>query len=212
MKEKDTDLLKILGKRLQTLRQNQRLSITDFANKTGISRSALQNYEAGNRQPSLATIRHLADALGCSAAWLATFSENAKEGDEYSYHLANPSSPDKKQSLSDYATYSVYHLRKHGALSADIKVIRCGDNFISPDIIKDDDVIVDTGRKIVDGVNIYCIKNADGKYIFRWARKELKGGFTIYSNNDTHFPPVFIEDDSEKVEIVGLVVGLTRLR
>lgn len=214
MRDKDTEIMKNVGKRIQTLRQTQNISISEFARRTGLSRSALQNYEAGNRQPSLATIRHLAGVLGCSPAWLATYSEHVDENEDYSYHLVNPSSPEKSLQSSDYAMYSIHHLKRVGSYPGNIKVIRANDNFMIPDILPDDDVLVDTGRKKVDSVNIYCIKDKTGRYIFRWARREFGGnGFTVYAtNNESHFPPIFVDDNSENIEVVGLVIGLTRFR
>lgn len=213
MRDTNDDILQTLGKRMQTLRQSQKISISEFARMTGISRGALQNYESGARQPSLATIKHLSAVLGCSPAWLATFSEQNDGDENYSYHLINPTSPERPPQVADYAMYSIFHIKNSGAYPGNVRVIRATDNLISPDIISGDDVIVDTGRNKVEGVNMYCVKDKTGRYIFRWARREFGGtGFTVYAHNESHFPPIFVDDESDNIEVVGLVIGLTRLR
>jgi transcriptional regulator with XRE-family HTH domain len=47
------------------------MSVKELKNITGISRSTLQNYEAGLRQPSLDNIKKMATALRILSAFLA---------------------------------------------------------------------------------------------------------------------------------------------
>jgi transcriptional regulator with XRE-family HTH domain len=54
-----------LGARLRALRQARGLSQRDLAERTGFSKSQLSGFEAG-RQPALASLHKLAEALGAS--------------------------------------------------------------------------------------------------------------------------------------------------
>ena len=55
-----------LGTRLKTLRLADNLSVAQLSEKSGLSRAAIGNYERGRGQPSGASARKLARALGVS--------------------------------------------------------------------------------------------------------------------------------------------------
>lgn len=213
MKSLDQKITKTMGKRLQSLRQSQRIAISELAAMTGFSRSSLQNYEAGARQPSLAVIGRLADALGCSAAWLATFSENQTGDDQSAYHLCNKPVVGQDPATTDSAMYSIYRIREAGCIAFETRLIKAGDDMLAPEIVRGDDILIDTTKKRVEGSDIYCIKDKTGRLSLRFARREFgREGFTLYANNDAHFPPVFIEEGSNAVEIVGRVINVMRWR
>lgn len=52
--------------RLREERQKRGLSQTDLAKKTGLQPSAVSHFETGERSPSFANLRRLADALSVS--------------------------------------------------------------------------------------------------------------------------------------------------
>jgi transcriptional regulator with XRE-family HTH domain len=53
-----------IGRRLADLRHEHRLSIRALARKTGVSASLISDVERGKVEPSISTLKHLADALG----------------------------------------------------------------------------------------------------------------------------------------------------
>lgn len=59
-----TDIEKLFAERLKTLRESQRLTQDELAEKAGISRVVLNYYERGTRSPQLKMIVLLANALG----------------------------------------------------------------------------------------------------------------------------------------------------
>jgi transcriptional regulator with XRE-family HTH domain len=60
-REKDRESL---GRRIRGLRQGQQLTLSDVASSAGVSVSLLSQVERGKTDPSLDTLRDIADALG----------------------------------------------------------------------------------------------------------------------------------------------------
>lgn len=60
-----------IGERLRASRESRSLSQDDLAAKTGMTKAAIYEIEAGKRAPLTWTIALLARALGCPAGWLA---------------------------------------------------------------------------------------------------------------------------------------------
>jgi predicted transcriptional regulator len=52
------------GETLRRTRRGQKVSQDDLAQRSGVDRSAISNYERGRREPNLRTIVKLARALG----------------------------------------------------------------------------------------------------------------------------------------------------
>lgn len=59
-----------IGKRLQVIRKQQKISRSQLAEMSGISPRTIQNYEAGTSKPKVESLEKLAAALGSSARYL----------------------------------------------------------------------------------------------------------------------------------------------
>ena len=59
-----------IGKRLQVIRKQQKISRSQLAEMSGISPRTIQNYEAGTSKPKVESLEKLATALGSSARFL----------------------------------------------------------------------------------------------------------------------------------------------
>lgn len=64
-----------LGKAIRALREKRRAKQEAIAEKAGISVQTLSHIEAGNANPTWATVRDVAAALGVSLADLAKLAE-----------------------------------------------------------------------------------------------------------------------------------------
>jgi transcriptional regulator with XRE-family HTH domain len=53
-----------IGKQLKTLRKSQRMTQQSVADRVGITRATLSNYEIDRRTPDLKTLRKLAECFG----------------------------------------------------------------------------------------------------------------------------------------------------
>jgi len=70
----DRELLKLLSERIQARRRERRLSLDRLAALADVSKGALVQIEAGDANPSIATLCKLAAALGASVADLVQVS------------------------------------------------------------------------------------------------------------------------------------------
>ncbi len=53
-----------IGKKLQTLRKGRKLSQQELADKMGVSRATVSNYEVGRRAPHLSELKRFAEFYG----------------------------------------------------------------------------------------------------------------------------------------------------
>lgn len=58
--------MKTIGQQLRTLRKSQKMTQQLVADKVGITRATLSNYEIDRRTPDLKTLRKLAECYGVS--------------------------------------------------------------------------------------------------------------------------------------------------
>lgn len=64
------------GTRLKNLRKNKNISQEDFANKIGVTRSSVGNYETNRNMPTADVLDKIADVLDCSLDYLLGKSDN----------------------------------------------------------------------------------------------------------------------------------------
>lgn len=60
----------MLGKKIATLRKEMKLSQYEMAERLGISRGKLANYEQGSRQPDYETLQQIADFFDVTTDYL----------------------------------------------------------------------------------------------------------------------------------------------
>lgn len=53
-----------IGEKLKTLRKGRKLTQTEFADRMGVTRSTISNYECGRRAPHLKELKKFADFFG----------------------------------------------------------------------------------------------------------------------------------------------------
>jgi transcriptional regulator with XRE-family HTH domain len=61
--ERDKRLCRVFGARLRELRRNRNLTLSELADRAGISLTYLSQIERGSRNPTLAIVVRLAQAL-----------------------------------------------------------------------------------------------------------------------------------------------------
>ena len=62
-----TDISSKLGQNMKSIRAKKKMSQGDIARALEVDRGYISNIESGNKNPTLATMQKLADALGVSA-------------------------------------------------------------------------------------------------------------------------------------------------
>jgi len=77
-----------IGKRIKKLREQQDKTQEELAEKAGITRSALANYESGVREPKGIILVRIAEALKTTTDYLLTGKD-----EEISHQASDPSTP-----------------------------------------------------------------------------------------------------------------------
>lgn len=90
-----------VGDRIKECRENQKLSMTDLAEKTGLTISAISQFESGARDPQLESLNKLADALEVSVDYLMGREEMLSDENIQAMFrgLQNMNEKDKEQML-----------------------------------------------------------------------------------------------------------------
>ncbi len=68
-----------LGEAIRTLRKGLGFTLKDIAGLTGLSHPFLSQVERGQAQPSMASLYQISEALGTSASWLLSSSNDSAE-------------------------------------------------------------------------------------------------------------------------------------
>jgi len=80
-----------LAEKIKALRDLKGWSQEDLAEKLGISRSAVGNYEQGTREPDLETLENLADTFNCTMSYLVEPISELQDEVKVVYEMLNNS-------------------------------------------------------------------------------------------------------------------------
>ena len=96
--------MSIVGDKIKQCRENQGLSMTDLAKKTGMTISAISQFESGDRAPSLESLDKLADALEVSVDYLMGREEKISDENLSAMFrgLQNMTEEDREEMLNFY--------------------------------------------------------------------------------------------------------------
>ncbi|MEM7798243.1 MAG: XRE family transcriptional regulator [Chloroflexota bacterium] len=91
---KDTeDLVSLLGKHLHQIRSDQKLTLEQLSEKSGVSRSMLSQIERGKTNPTFGTLWNLSKALGLDMSELVEDIEAEGAGAHIIEHLTQEETP-----------------------------------------------------------------------------------------------------------------------
>ena len=85
------DCMNDLAEKIKALRDLKGWSQEDLAEKLGISRSAVGNYEQGTREPDLETLENLADTFNCTMSYLVEPISELQDEVKVVYEMLNNS-------------------------------------------------------------------------------------------------------------------------
>lgn len=67
--------------RLKKLRENEKMTQQELANKIGVTRTAISTYENGTREPLLVKVKKIAEIFDCSIDFLVGTSDVKSKAD-----------------------------------------------------------------------------------------------------------------------------------
>ncbi len=210
-----------IGQRLEKLRKDALMSRDAVAKSTTISKSTLQAWELGQREPAFSGVLELADIYKANPKWILFGNESPKlsepsdlEG-EYGYvpfykteaSAGHGAFLDEHREPTHHLAFRKRWLNAHGfALKDLVGLISRGDSM-EPTIKDGASVIVNTTQKEPADGNIYVIRIGDRLWVKRtqWL---LDGGLRLNSDNDFYESMDISVNDLEHgdIEVIGQVV------
>jgi len=206
----------MLGARIRKMRKQKSMTQQDLAEKLGLAKSTISQYETGVNEPDAETLRKLADILGCSVDYLVGRTDDPippphiDSENEFleidsvlripllGYIAAgNPIFADEH--IEEWIEFpNIGGKYKEGELFA-LRVK--GDSMIGSRIYPGDVVIVRMQNYVDDGD--IAVVNVDGENATLKRVKRVNGQYILYADNPNYQPIVI---DSDRARICGKVV------
>ena len=193
--------------RLRELRNAKDLSQSDFAKQLGISKSSVNMYERGEREPNFKMLEQIADYFNVDMDYLLGKSNIRSKNDIDKYLLPLPPMKEWKV-IGGTACGSPLHRELEETIMAPAnidadRVFRCvGDSMIGAHIFDGDLVFVKTGEFVEDG-RIGVVRIEDEYTLKRIYRGE---NYLELRSENPKYPPIIIRGEQENAEIVGKAV------
>lgn len=193
--------------RLRELRNAKDLSQSDFAKQLGISKSSVNMYERGEREPNFKMLEQIADYFNVDMDYLLGKSNIRSKNDIDKYLLPLPPMKEWKV-IGGTACGSPLHRELEETIMAPAnidadRVFRCvGDSMIGAHIFDGDLVFVKTGEFVEDG-RIGVVRIEDEYTLKRIYRGE---NYLELRSENPKYPPIIIRGEQENAEIIGKAV------
>lgn len=182
-----------LGLYIKEMRKNVGLNMVETSKKLSqlegksFTRSQWNNWELGLREPSHHVYESMAKIIGTTRELLAW---------------------DFLEDSCNTSINKISKLKERGINRDKIISHVVVDNTLEPQLIKGDDVLINTACTNVENVGLFAIQGNGGLWI-RWIRPELSGGFTVYCADKNHCPDQTVKNLDE-LKIIGSVVNVNR--
>ena len=176
-------LLLSLGNKINTLRKAHGLTQQQLAEKIGMSTSAVNRIECGQRQPRLVTIQRLADCFNVDPNFLYDFkapsSAPSRTRNGFVTVPVLAQLPVSAQTAESSLVSSFINVllpeKKKGFLFA----FKMPDMSMSPHILKGDLVVASTGESVYDGCFVAASKEEGSCGVYRFNKTSF--GFQFSS-------------------------------
>lgn len=224
--ETTADVGRLLGQRIAAARKAvSGLTQEKLALLLGAAgQSTVGNWERGENQPDLQTLRRIAEITGHSIAFLTSI-DAPLIANERSASYSNPLSDkyamiprynvhagagngheNSHEEVSGSHAYRRDWLEKRGLIAAACAVIDVKGESMEPTICDGDVVLVNTAERKIRNGHIYAFRTDEGVRLKRLHR-QLDGRVKVTSDNDNKkvYPDDWLTPDSEAA-IIGLVV------
>ena len=180
-----------------------------FARRLGMSQSGVARLVKGG-EPTLSTLKAIANASGKSLAWVANGETSAPDS---ALDMVNVPMLDVQASAGGgrlnedpeaigYLPFSRDALKRLGVNAASARVVVAVGDSMSPTILDGAHVLIDTAAKrLIDG-RIYTLWTPEGLRLKRIIRN-VAGTVTLVSDNKEMYPPEVLT--IEEIETIGVV-------
>ena len=204
-------------KRLQIALRARGMKQVDLVNLTGIGKSSISTYLAGEYEPKQKNLYKLAKALDVSESWLMGYDVPMDR---------NPSLPDNipenvikiekfqkvpllgqiacgtpilaEENIEDY-------IDAPGHIRADYALTCKGDSMINAGI-KDGDIVYIRKQEVVENGQIAAVMVGDDEATLKRFYVE-NGVVTLNAENPAYSPKVFVGEEAAQIHVIGLAVA-----
>ncbi len=216
-----------LGERIRALREARDMTQSDLAKRCGwdsAGQARIGNYEKNRREPNLADLRKIAQALGVSLMDLVNEGSNSVgEG------VRTPYQPEDFIIINQYSVAGSTgngHMNDHvevngglafkrawlhrmGANPDDLHVIYAKGMSMEPTILDGDVVLMDESQTEPRNGKIYVIRRPDGELLIKRLVHSVTGRWIIRSDNDDkrQFPDEELDAEAmASLTILGRII------
>ena len=199
------------SERLRTLRQEKGISQQALGQQVGISKSSVNMYERGEREPGIATLKALSDYFSVDLNYLLGQSETLPENvipmpAMRTIPLVGTIACGKPILAVENVEDQVF-VPEH--IHADF-ALRCrGDSMVGAEIYDGDLVYIRQQDQVYNG-QIAAVLIGEEATLKRFYFDEHAGLVTLSAENPAYPPKIFQGEELENIHILGLAVGLTR--
>lgn len=205
-----------VGDRIRELRSEMQQS--ELADKLGIHKNTMANYERGDRFPDVNILLKLLEVFpDTSPAWLLTGegskikSEPAQEGfvmfPRYEIEAgAGPGRSVQSEQIVDFVSFKEEWVQNFLRVPRkDLALLSVKGDSMNPTLNDGDMILVDLRSERIEDSAIYVLEFEDALLVKRIQRK-LDGSVVIKSDNQLYESEILQKDRAEALKIVGRVV------
>lgn len=205
-----------VGERIRELRGEMQQA--ELAEKLGIHKNTMTNYERGERFPDVNTLLKILEVFpGTNPGWLLTGegskkkTEPDKEGfvmfPRYELQVgAGPGRHIESEQVVDFVSFKEDWVQNFLRVPRkDLALLTVKGDSMNPTLNDGDMILVDLRASRIEDSAIYVLEFEDALLVKRIQRK-LDGSVVIKSDNQAYEPEILPKERVESVRIVGRVV------
>lgn len=211
-----------IGERIKQFRGD--LELGALADKLGVHKNTLSNYERGVRSPDANfLVKFLQVFPSANPGWLLTGegSKERMEGGEVPegfflvpFHEVALKGPGGgiivSKQVINYVSFDANWVRNFlGVSPQDLAMIAVKGDNMEPTLSDGDMVLVDLRGNRIEDNGIYVLQFKDALLVRRLHRK-LDGSVIVKSDNKTYEPEILSEEEAEGLTVVGRVIWTGR--
>lgn len=209
----------MFGTRLREERQKNQLSQEDLAEKLGVKKNTVWNWENEKSYPNALQIMDFLD-FGFDIQYILTgVHQNLSHhcDDSYAYiPMYDVEVSAGHGAISYGVTQPTTHLAfrkdwlaKKGLQAKDLNIVMAHGDSMMPTIGSGDTVLVDTRQNMPSDGNIYVIRSGDMLWVKR-VQRQIDGSLLLISDNQTYPPMPLALSDHPDIQIIGQVVQISK--
>lgn len=202
--------------RIKSAIENAGISYIELEKRTGIAKSSLQRYASGNtKKIPIEAVELIASATGCDAAWIMGWRDNIPTIPSGIIPLPKMV---KKPRLGVIACgepiLTAENIETNDFVPEDIKcdfTLKCkGDSMVNARINDGDIVYIKHQEQVENGEIAACLVDGDFDTTATLKRYyKFDDRIILQSENPKYQPFVYVNEEMNKVRIIGKAVGFT---